>query len=242
MEGRPLQPSEIWNELIPRNTGRSYQHSNRNKLLLILCCYTSLRPIELSLLQIRDLISPEGYLSELIELSEAKAYDGQKRPVLFTHPELQKEVERYLAWVIEHGICSHPGKQFLGLNPNAYLLLNDDEKPFGVQKRGSKDDGRQKLIPVSMNTRLDQLIKDAGLWDRGIRRSSFLKTYVIESYRNDMSSQELSLLAGVSVETISKYLTMDTGQISEIIGWWKDKAKRKQQRINRFKKMRRFMI
>lgn len=93
-----------------------------------------------------------------------------------------------------------------------------------------------------MNKLLDELIRMSGLWERGIRRTSFIKTYVIKAYRSGMSADEFTLIAGLSAETIGKYLTMDTEQLSPILEWWNDRDKRKQQRIRQLRKMRKFML
>lgn len=136
LDGRPLQLTELWNELIPRNTGREYELSFRNKLLLLMCCYTSLRPIEISVLQIKDLVSPDGKLIELMILPASKAFDGKYRPILFSHKELRTVIEDYLAWLIELDCWSHPGKQYLGRDPNAPLMFfeisNNEPRGFGV--------------------------------------------------------------------------------------------------------------
>jgi hypothetical protein len=79
-------------------------------------------------------------------------------------------------------------KSYQGLNPNAPLFLNDDYKPFILEKCGN-----DVLSPNQMNKHLDSLIKKTDLWAKGIRRKSFIR-----AYRSGMSSNDIMFTTGQS--------------------------------------------
>jgi len=127
------------------------------------------------------------------------------------YDELKDAFEKYIKWLIQSGINTMPNKHYLGLNPNAQLFVNNDYKAFTVQSRGDK------TSPHAMNKALDQLIKDAGLWDCGIRRLSLVRTCVIEFYKSGMSTTDISIVTGFSDDSISKILAMVTQHIALLL-------------------------
>ncbi|AXR06665.1 integrase [Salinimonas sediminis] len=236
MEGRPITNAELWEQLIPRNCGRQSELRHRNKLLILLATLTGLREIELTLITNRLFITPEGQLNEVVVLPESITRDGYERPMVLSHPELKRAFECYFEWLIQHKINSYPHKHYYGLDPNAALLIADNFKPFTTQSRGSA------ISPFALNKKLDSLISDAGLWNKGVRRISLVRTCVIEMYRNGVSTTDIMIITGFSEESIKQILTMDYMQLSPIYDWFEQRADRKQKRLDSFKKRRRFML
>lgn len=236
MEGRPLTNSELWDQLVSRNCGRSTELRHRNKLLILLAALTGLREIELTFVTNRLFMSPEGELNEIVVLPEQIARDGFERPIVLSHPELMKAFEAYFTWLIENKINSYPHKHYYGLDPNSSLFVDDNFEPFKTQSRG------KAVSPYSMNKLLDSFIKKADLWDNGVRRISLVRTCVIEMYRNGASTTDIMLVTGFSEESVRHILTMDYDQFSPIYEWFEQRANRKQKRLESFKKRRRFMI
>ncbi|GIC77176.1 integrase [Moritella sp. F3] len=238
MIGRPLVDNELFKPLISRNYGKNTELKYRNKLLLLLAGLVGLREIELTLVTIDLFVSPTGALNEFVILPDSIARDGNERPILLSNEHIKDALEQYIKWLIQTGINTQPGKHYLGLDPTAELLVNDDLKKFSLQKRGNDD----RLSPHAMNKRLDKLIQDAGLWDKGVRRLSLIRTCVIESYRCGMSVSDICITTGFSDDSISKILIMDYTAYSPISAFFIKRKETKQRRLESFKKRRRFMI
>lgn len=237
MNGRPLVDNELFNPLISRNFGKNLELKHRNKLLLLMAALVGLREIELTLVTIDLFVAPTGELNEFVVLPESVTRDGNERPILLSNELVKTAFEQYIKWLIETGINTQPSKHYLGLNPNAQLFVNDDFKAFTVQSRGDNN-----VSPFAMNRTLDKLIKNAGLWDSGIRRLSLVRTCVIESYRVGMSTTDVSITTGFSDDSISKIIAMDYTAYSPIAEWFINRKETKQRRLESFKKRRRFMI
>jgi hypothetical protein len=236
MNGRPLVNGELYDPLISRNCGRHAELKYRNELLLLLAGIVGLREIELTLVTIGLFVAPTGEFNEFVVLPESVTRDGNERPIVLSHGELRKAFEMYIGWLVASGINTLPNKHFLGLNPNTPLFVNDDFRPFTVQSRGGN------TSPHAMNRMLDQLIKNAGLWDCGVRRLSFVRTCVIESYRAGMSTTDISITTGFSDDSISKILAMDYTAYSPITDWFVNRKETKQKHLESFKKRRKYML
>lgn len=230
MDGRPLVNDEFWGELIAKSSGKESDFKIRNELQLTLSCLAGFREIELTLVTVNLFVSPNGELNELLIMPDAIAYDGSERPIPLSNEELQNMIVLYLKWLLESGVNTQVGDSYLGLNPNAQLFVDDDYKAYTVQNRGNKT-----LSPNKMNKHLDSLIKKTALWDKGIRRKSFIRTYIIQAYKSGMSATDLILITGLGSETIEKVLVMDIGQYSPIYDWF---VKRKDQKVKRLKSLK----
>ncbi|WP_339145137.1 integrase [Pseudoalteromonas galatheae] len=236
MDGRPLTNPELWDQLISRNCARNAELRHRNKLLILLATIGGLREIELTLVTNRLFMSPDGELNEIIVLPDTIARDGFERPIILSHPELMRAFEAYYGWLIENKINCLPHKHYRELDPNAPLFVDDSLSPFTTQSRANA------ISPHAMNKQLDAFIKNAGLWDCGVRRISLVRTCVIELYRNGASTTDILIVTGFSEESVRNILTMDYMQMSPIYDWFEQRRDRKQKRLESFKKRRRFML
>ncbi|WP_350999300.1 hypothetical protein [Shewanella sp. TB7-MNA-CIBAN-0143] len=157
-------------------------------------------------------------------------------PIVLANDELKRAFEKYIKWLVELGNNTIPHKHYLSLNPNAPLFVDENLKPFTVQNRG------ESISPHAMNRLLDQLIKNAGLWDAGVRRLSLVRTCVIESYKAGMSTNDIMITTGFSDDSISKTLAMDYTAFSPIAEWFIKRKATKQKRLESFKLRRKWMI
>ncbi|MBO1898662.1 integrase [Shewanella sp. BF02_Schw] len=236
MNGRPLVNGELYDPLISRNFGRTTELKHRNKLLLLMAAILGLRELELTLVTVSVFIAPDGSFHEFAVLPDTITRDGAERPIVLANDELKRAFEKYIKWLVELRINTIPHKHYLSLNPNAPLFVDDNLKPFTVQNRG------ESISPHAMNRLLDQLIKNAGLWDVGVRRLSLVRTCVIESYKAGMSTNDIMITTGFSDDSISKILAMDYTAYSPIAEWFIKRKATKQKRLESFKLRRKWMI
>jgi hypothetical protein len=169
-------------------------------------------------------VAPTGELNEFVILPDTITRDGQERPVLLSHDEVRRAFELYIHWLLDNNISSLPHKHYMGLDPNAPLLVDDNFKPFTKQSRGNS------ISPNAINKCIDKLIKNTLLWDQGVRRLSLVRTYVIEAKKAGMSTNDIMITSGFSEDSVSKILVMDYSAYSPIYDWF---AKRRTQKLER---------
>jgi hypothetical protein len=242
VKGRPISNSELWIDLIGKNSGRKSEFKERNKLVLVLMNHCGIRPIELCLITNQLLISSTGLLNELFIMPESISFDGNERPIPLCNDVVKDAIESYLSWLKAKGLNTHPNNSYLGFNPNLPLCVNDNYKEFGLQHRVKKVDVSKMLLPIAMNKLIDSLIIKAGLNDCGVDRTSFIKTFVIEGYRSGLSVNDLIIIGGMSDTTVKTYLAADLAQYSPITEWFIERGIRNQKKLESLRKMRRFKI
>lgn len=242
MQSRPFSPTEFWEDLIKKNCGKSVEFKERNELILLLMAHCGVRPVELCLITNGLVIAPTGEMREFIVLPESITSDGKERPLLLITEEVKQAVESYYRWLHKSAINTHPNKSHLGFDPNLPMLVNDNYKEFGLQKRGKTPKGDQKSLPISMNKMIDSFIEKSGLNVCGVDRKSFIKTFVIESYRADFGIKDLMILTRLSEPTILNYLASDIRQYAGIVAWFDERTDRKARRLESMQKLRRFKI
>ncbi|MCQ1060756.1 hypothetical protein LRP52_40405 [Photobacterium sp. ZSDE20] len=188
-------------------------------------------PIEL-------IVSATGELNSIFILPESIAHNGRERPVLLNE-ELKADIEAYLRLLLKYGINSMPHKAYLGFDPNAALVVNEQFQAYKLQSRG-KSTNKPRIIPQQLNDHLDSLIDNAGLKDVGITRKSLLRGFVIEAYRNNWTAKEVALVAGMSVENVGNILTLDLEQYAPLSDYFEGRERRKQQSIERLARVRKW--
>lgn len=188
-------------------------------------------------------MSVKGSFSEFLLIEEEWAFNGTERPVILSHPEVQKSFTNYIKWMVKFGINSIPEKAYLGINPNKAIIVDDHYKPFGLQSRGKKKSDDVKLVPQKMNEFINTLITKSCLDTDNVGLASFHRTWVINAYRDGgMDIKSISIIAGISQETVVNYLAYDPKQYDDVVNWFELKRKKKERLLESRKKMRRFTL
>ena len=145
-----------------------------------------LRPRELCFLAPSHFMCPKGAFSEFLLIGEEWSFNGNERPVILSHDEVQKSLTDYVKWMVKFGINATIDKSFLGIDPNKPILVDDNYKPFGIQSRGKNSSEEVKLITQSMNNFIKGCILKSGLDKDNVGLASFHRTWVINAYRADI--------------------------------------------------------
>jgi hypothetical protein len=240
---RPFTTEEYYNDLVAKNCARNGHFKHRNKLILDLLSIVGLRPRELCLLSPNHFMSTKGEFSEFLLIESHWSFNGNERPSVLSHDEVQKSFTDYIKWMVKFGVNSIPGTSYLGINPNLPILVDDNYKNFGLQSRGKKTSEVAKLVPQKMNEYIKELIVKSGLSKDNVGLASFHRTWVINAYRNGgMDIKSIAILAGISQETVLNYLAYDPQQYNEIINWFEDKRIKKVKLLESRIKRRKFEL
>jgi hypothetical protein len=174
-------------------------------------------------------------------IEEDWSFNGSERPVVLSNEEVQASLVKYVKWMVQFGVNATPDKAYLGINPNRPILIDDDYKAFGLQSRG-KNKNDSKLVPQKMNEYINGLISKSGLDKQNVGLGPFYRTWVINAYRAGIDVKSLSILAGLSQETVVNYLAYDPYQYNDVVEWFEQKRVKKQKLLESRKKMRRFKL
>lgn len=243
MNDRPFTTDEYYNDLVAKNCSRNGHFKHRNKLILDLLTIVGLRPRELCLLAPNMFMCAKGSFTEFLLIEEYWAFNGAERPVILSHPEVQKSFTNYIKWMVKFGLNSTADKAYLGINPTKPIIVDDYYKPFGLQSRGKKKSDGVKLVPQKMNEFINELISKSCLDKDNVGLASFHRTWVINAYRDGgMDIKSISIIAGISQETVVNYLAYDPKQYDDVVNWFELKRKKKERLLESRKKMRRFTL
>lgn len=244
MNDRPFTTDEYYNDLVAKNCPRNGHFKHRNKLLLDLLSIAGLRPRELCLLAPINFMCPKGSFSEFLLVEDDWSFNGSERPVILSHDEVKKSFVNYIKWMVKFGVNSTPDKAYLGINPNIPIFVDDDYKPFGLQSRGKSKSNETKLVPQKMNNLINDFLMKSGLNKDNVGLASFHRTWVINAYRSseNMDVKSVAILAGVSQETVTNYLTYDPFQYNEVVEWFEEKRKKKARLLESRMKRRKFQL
>jgi hypothetical protein len=186
-------------------------------------------------------MSSDGSFSEFLLIEEDWSFNGSERPVVLSNKEVQASLETYANWMVQFGINATNDKAYLGINPNKPMLVDDDYNVFGLQSRG-KNKNDIKLVPQKLNEYINSLISKSGLDKQNVGLGSFHRTWVINAYRAGVDVKSLSILAGLSQETIVNYLAYDPCQYNDVVEWFEKKRVKKAKLLESRRKMRRFKL
>lgn len=238
MKGRP--PTKVeYSKLLKVSVNRSNPWSIVGKLVLQLMSGAAMRETEVATLMVSDIVAASGELHELIILDSTRTYNGKDRPILF-NDDIKVTIEEYLSLLKEECVLTSPNLSYLGLMPTALLIVNPITfKPFGLQKRGSRGD-RIAYSSTHLNRFVDDIIRSANLSEIGITRKSLLRLFCCEAYKSDLSLNDISVLSGLAVDSITKALTMDVSQFAPIENWFANRDKAAQKRLIRMKRVRKW--
>lgn len=237
MDARIIESNELHDQLIKKNMGRNDPLRYNNQALICFASLLGLREIELTEITNDLFITPNGEFNEFVVLPDTITWDGCERPIVLSNPVVINVFELHIKQQKELGINTHLHKSYMGMNPNAKVFYSENFKPFTIQSRGENNRSANM-----MNKYLDGIIKNSGLWASGVRRKSFLYTFVCHAYRQEMSVSDIMIITGLSEESIESHLVRDYSAYSPISDWFEKRRSDKKKRLKSFAKRRQYML
>lgn len=248
MDARIIESNELHDQLIKKNMGRNDPLRYNNQALICFAVLLGLREIELTEITNDLFITPNGELNELVVLPSTITWDSYERPIVLSNPVVINAFELHIKQQKELGINTHYHKSYMGMNPSSKVFYNEDFKSFKPQGRGEKppkkgeNETRKARSANMMNKYLDILIRNSGLWQSGVRRKSFLYTFVCHAYREKMSVNDIMIITGLSEESVESHLVRDYSAYSPISDWFEKRRSDKKKRLISYAKRRKYML
>jgi hypothetical protein len=150
-----------------------------------------LTPLEQCKLRLKDVMDCSGDFYQVWTLPAHGSYTGIARE-LRTEDQLLPFLEDYMRWWKEKGLHPTTNHSYRGLDPDVAFILSDRYEAYALSKR--VPDG-PKILPVTMNKKLNQLISNAGVY--GARASTFRDSFIKAMYDNGCHHNELLRVTGI---------------------------------------------
>ncbi|MBT43579.1 MAG: integrase [Idiomarina sp.] len=152
---RILSEHEI-NQVIKRNNKPPFAY--RNAAIVLASTYWCLTPFELSELRLQDVMDKTGDFFSVWTLPAHASQNGEPRE-LRTADHIASVMGRYIKWWEDNDLYGTGQASYRGRDRMAPFILNDNYEPYALTKRSAGDRARH---PVSMNKKLNSLLKTAG--------------------------------------------------------------------------------
>jgi integrase len=175
------------------DASRRLPHSLRNEALVCLLVGTSVAPIEIALLRVRDYLLEDGTVRQLSKVDGSIAYNGKTRPLLFVNERVCSTLDRYLEARGRPGERARDAR-FRGLNAEAALILGDDGQPLKVVER--REDGQMQRICAAIHMLCRSIFLAAGI--NGLTARDGKKLFAKALYDMGADTECIRVLLGAS--------------------------------------------
>lgn len=163
----------------------------RNAALIMGGVYWGLTPLEQCLVQVEDVIAPNGGLYRIWVLPAHNSYNGEAREI-HTADHILPFFEKY----VDFRVASSWGLSNLhshrGLSPSSRFFMNDHGEPYTPTERKDKPGSYH---PRSMNEQLKRMINRTNL--HGATPASLRDTFIKGMYENGCNWGELKKASGI---------------------------------------------
>lgn len=196
-------------EILDMNSAQP--HGQRNSALVIGAVYWGLTPSELSLLRLEDVMDQNGEFYRIWILPDSVAYNGQAREVR-TEEHVRVFFENYMADRVEKKRYLSNQARYRKSDPKSSFFLNDRGEPFkmSLRKKGSSE-----YQPVSMNSKLKQLISNTGI--QGATPSTFRDSFIKKMYEAGCHYKELMAVSGIKLkETLDRKIRPQERELEDV--------------------------
>ena len=201
-------------QLVERNRG---QNQELNAALIVAAAIWGVKAGELSLIEVRDVLTPKGTLRKRWVLRKEVAFNGYARNLYTEHESLVEYLDVYLAFRIRRGQGVTGAGEYRGLDAESRLFLTPDGSPFKFSRRQSGS--QASLQPTGMNAYFKRLIMNAGL--PGITYKDFRRSLAIQMYREGAGKgviKEIMQYLGIrSYSAMRKILNSDPKALNDMI-------------------------
>lgn len=174
----------------------------RNRGLIYSATYLFLRAFELTLIELGDVMAPNGDIYPEFTLPEHVAIDGKPRLVVIP-PHVASVLKRMIQWWVDNRLNESGKTPYMGRDPKARLFINDKWMPYELTRRKANEPA---IHPTSMNRKLNQFISNAGF--KGTTVKSFRESGIrITNSNSSMTDIQIMKMAGISsLEILYKIL------------------------------------
>lgn len=164
--------------------------------------------LEISRIQLGDVLTKKGKLVKCFIIRGVKAFNLKDRKVFMVNSKLQQFVTNYIKWRVEKnlGLGNHPD-HYLGLDPDEALFLTTKGKAFSITKKLTPA-GNPTYSADALGRHLIHLMKEGGIECPSIL--SGRRTFAITLKRAGIDIAHIHHLMGfIDINTTKKLMTSD---------------------------------
>ena len=193
------------------------EYALRNAVAIYGATIWGLTASELSLVTIGDLLDKKGTIQKKWVLPEIRTFNGNARIIYTLHLKHIDMIYNYFNWLVEQEIYTTNQGEYMGLDPEARLLVNDQLKPFGFTGRSSDPNKTLNLQPSGINSFFKRLIERSDLRNK-ITYSDFRKSLIIRLKRVGIKTKEILEITGIrDYESVRRVIATDTLTLEQAI-------------------------
>lgn len=169
----------------------------RNAALIIGAVYWGLTPLELSKVQVKDIIAPNGEFYRIWTLPEESSFNGEARE-LHTEDHVLPYFTRYIKFRRDNNWGTSNLHSHGRLDPESTFFLNDKGTEYACTLRNPKGVERGEpamYLPRSMNQQLKRMIARTDL--EGATPASFRTSFIKGMYDHGAGWVDLMKVSGI---------------------------------------------
>ena len=165
----------------------------RNSVLVIGGVYLGLVPLELCLVDVKDIMAPNSEFFQIWVLPSHASYNGEPREI---------HIENHVLNFFKSYVLLRLKKQwglsnlsaYSGLDPESKFFLNDKGQPYKLTK-SDRGNGKITYQARSMNEQLKRMIARTDI--QGATPASYRDTFIKLMYEAGCQWEELKLVTGI---------------------------------------------
>jgi len=189
---RVLEHNEITQGAV-RIKGRS-NRTWHDLSLFYLPFATGLRPLEISRLEVRDYLDPDGSIRRESILRPEVAINGKARPLYFSSSRLNEAMSAYLAERGRHGHGLGNSEAYRGLVPESRIFLGPTGAPYRIMPNGEPDQHRSVCRPLLEIYR--KLFRYAEI--KNLSAQSARLTLMHRMYQRGADEEQVGMILGIA--------------------------------------------
>lgn len=155
---------------------------------------TGLRPLEISRLEVRDYLDPDGSIRRESILRQEVAINGKARPLYFSSSRLNEAMTAYLGERGRHGHGLGNAEAYRGLAPESRIFLGPTGDPYRIMPNGEADQHRSVCRPLLEIYR--KLFRYAEIKD--LSAQSARLTLMHRMYQRGADEEQVGMILGIA--------------------------------------------
>ena len=178
----------------------------RDTALLLTLFSTAAKPLELSQLEVRDYLEESGCIRTHSTLRAEIAMNRTSRDLFFQDQATNTAIDGYLSERIAHGIGTHTGSSYRGLQPDSRLFLSRSGRAMQLRMNGAVG---QHLVCKEIHEIYRRIFAYSGL--TGINTALARRTAAQTLLENGANSEEIGRTLGLRRLAVQKLLRHGAG-------------------------------
>ena len=194
----------------------SAENGSRDAAVLLICFGTGLKPVEITMLLVRDYMGPVGQPLADSRLRAEIAFNGRERPLSWVNRKLVNAIDAHLDERLKRGfgVTNRPAA-YRGLDPESALLVSG-RSGKGLKLTRVERDGVVSYRADQITALVRRLFAQAGI--DGATANSGRRTLAVKLKRKGVDERHIGEILGMtSLKAIKALCEADPVRISDLI-------------------------